>query len=99
MDPIPLGPNQLLRPLTQADATAVHALITANREHLDRWLRWSSAVRSLSDVSALVAQFQDKLSRGDGFHLGLWVEGELAGGCVCWYIQRQNRNSEIGYWL
>ncbi|MGA6826244.1 GNAT family N-acetyltransferase [Nitrospira sp. NS4] len=23
----------------------------------------------------------------------------MAGGCVCWYIHRQNRNAEIGYWL
>lgn len=99
MDPISLGPNQLLRPLAPADATAVHQLIAANREHLDQWLRWSSTIRTLADVNGLIEQFQDKLARRDGFHLGLWVEGKLSGGCVCWYIHRQNRNAEIGYWL
>lgn len=99
MEPIPLGPTELLRPLTRADAAAVHQLITANREHLDQWLRWSSGICTLADVTGLIEQFQDKLARGDGFHLGIWVEGRLAGGCVCWYIHRQNRNAEIGYWL
>ena len=99
MQPLPLAGGAELRPLTPADAVAVHALITGNRAHLDRWLRWSSTIRTLAEVEALIAQFTEKQARGDGFHLGVWDADRLAGGCVCWYIHRQNRNAEIGYWL
>ena len=40
-----------------------------------------------------------KEGAGDGFHLGIWDDGELAGGAVCWGIHRGNRNAEVGYWL
>lgn len=89
----------LLQPLTQADVPAMHALITANREHLDRWLRWSSSVRTAADVAAFIRGFEARLAAGDGFHCGLRVDGALAGGVVCWYIHRENRNAEVGYWL
>ena len=88
-----------LRPLLPSEAAVVHSLISTNRAHLDRWLRWSNSVQTVEDVQALIATFADKLTRGDGFHLGIWVDGRLAGGAVCWYIHRQNRNAEIGYWL
>lgn len=99
MNPILLDRDTVLRPLASADAVATHALITANRAHLDQWLRWSSAVQTLADVEALIARFEEQQRAGNGFHLGIWHQGQLAGGCVCWYIHRQNRNSEIGYWL
>lgn len=99
MNPLRVAPDITLRSLTPDDALAVHTLIAANREHLDSWLRWSAALRTESDVRAFLDQFTDKEARGDGFHLGLWVGPELAGGTVCWYIHRQNRNAEVGYWL
>lgn len=92
-DPIAIAPFGL------ADAAAVHALIVGNRAHLDRWLRWSGPVRTLADVEAMIARFQTKLARGDGFHCGIRAGGALAGGVVCWYINRDNRNAEVGYWL
>jgi ribosomal-protein-serine acetyltransferase len=95
----PLDNDTILRPLDPAEAPAVHALIHTNRAHLDRWLRWSSAIRTLDDVLELIDSFSRKQAAGDGFHLGLWHRGTLAGGLVCWYIQRQNRNAELGYWL
>ena len=94
-----LGPDVVARSLRQVDAPAVHSLIAANRDRLDRWLRWSSALQSLADVESFIAGFETKEAAGDGFHLGIWDDGSLAGGAVCWYINRQNRNCEIGYWL
>ena len=99
MESIAVPPDALLRPFARTDVSELHAVITENRQHLDQWLRWSSALQALPAVDAFVAQFQDKLARGDGFHLGLWLGGELAGGIVCWHIHRQNRNAEVGYWL
>ncbi len=86
-------------PLQSKDAGAVHQLISNNRAHLDQWLRWSSAIQTLQDAQQLVSQFEEKLKQGDGFMNGIWHKGELAGAVVCWYINRHNNNTEIGYWL
>ena len=95
----PIAQGATVRPLEPGDAPAMHRLITANRAHLDRWLRWSSAVRTPVDVEALIARFQTRLAAGDGFHCGIRLDGALAGGVVCWYINRDSRNAEVGYWL
>lgn len=99
MLPITLDAHVTLRPLGPTDAPAFHRVILANRAHLDRWLRWSSGVQTLPDAAAFLAGFAEREARGDGFHLGILLDGVLVGGCVCWYIQRQNRNAEVGYWL
>jgi len=99
MQPWLLDSDTILRPLDSAAAGETHALIQANRAHLDRWLRWSSAIQTLDDTRALIDTFTHKQAAGDGFHLGIWHRGNLAGGLVCWYIHRQNRNAELGYWL
>ena len=92
-----LGDDIIARSLRADDAHDMRSLMSANRTHLDRWLRWSSAVQTLGDVEALIAHFEAKEADGDGFHCGIWVEGVLAGGVVCWYINRENRNCEVGY--
>jgi len=56
-------------------------------------------MQTLVDVDAFIALFARKQTDGDGFHCGIWRDGELAGGVVCWTIYAQNRNCEIGYWL
>lgn len=94
-----LAPGLELRPLVAADAAAFHEVIVRNRVHLDRWLRWSSGIRSRAEAEEFLRQAEDRLERRDGFHLGLWSEGALLGGTVCWYIQRHHRNAEVGYWL
>jgi ribosomal-protein-serine acetyltransferase len=86
-------------PLEAGDAAEIHALIAANRAHLDRWLRWSAPIRTIADVEAMIERFQRRLAAGNGFHCGIRTEGALAGGVVCWYIDRDNRNAEVGYWL
>lgn len=96
---IALPPDTLLRALRADDAPGIHALIVANRRHLDRWLRWSSAIRTLDDVRELIESFEQKEAAGTGFHLGIHYRDEPAGGVICWNIDRRNRNAEIGYWL
>ncbi|MEM8486558.1 MAG: GNAT family N-acetyltransferase [Bacteroidota bacterium] len=88
-----------LEPLDSSHVAATYKLITANREHLDRWLRWSSAIQTRADVSGFIEQFQTRLQQGNGFLCGIWSSGALAGAVVCWYIHPENSNAEIGYWL
>lgn len=94
-----LDAQTTVRPLHLDDAAAMHALLTTNRQHLDRWLRWSSSIQTLEDTENLIARFQEKLHNNDGLHCGIWQGNDLAGGVVCWYINRANRNAEVGYWL
>lgn len=95
----PIDANTYIESLENKDANDIHQLITSNRAHLNQWLRWSSAIKTLKDVQQLIRQFEQKRATGDGFMVGIWYKGELAGAVVCWYINRQNNNSEIGYWL
>jgi ribosomal-protein-serine acetyltransferase len=88
-----------VRPLDQRDAAEMYTVLQRNRAHLDRWLRWSSSLRAPEDVAEFIRGFEHRLAAGDGFHCGIRVDGALAGGVVCWYIHRQNRNAEVGYWL
>lgn len=94
-----LDADTVLRSLGEEDAATVYAVVQSNRDHLDRWLRWSSQVRSLDDAQTMVSRFRELEDRRAGFHWGIWYQGELAGGLVCWYIEPDNRNAEIGYWL
>jgi ribosomal-protein-serine acetyltransferase len=89
----------IARPLTVSDAPAMHTLLSQNRTHLDMWLRWSGALQTLSDVERFIEMFEQKQAVRDGFHYGIWVADKLAGGVVCWYINRDNKNCELGYWL
>lgn len=94
-----LDPHTELRSLGAEEAEEFLAVIARNRSHLDRWLRWSSSIDSLTASTAFISEFTRKEAAGDGFHLGLWQDGALIGGSVCWYIHRHHRNAEVGYWL
>lgn len=93
------GETGRLVAFTKADTKAVFDLIRRNRAHLDRWLRWSGTLEGPDDVEKFLGMFEVKQAAGDGFHCGIFDDGILAGGLVCWYIHPQNRNAEIGYWL
>ncbi|MEO8198981.1 MAG: GNAT family protein [Gemmatimonadota bacterium] len=97
--PWALDSSTVIRPLEAADASAMFRLIQENRNHLDRWLRWSGSLTSLEKVAEFIDRFQARKSAGEGYHCGIWVNERLAGGQVCWYINRHNQNCEIGYWL
>ena len=94
-----LGGDIVARSLRTEHVGELHVLIEANRKHLDRWLRWSSGLKTVSDVARFIAQFESAEKLNNGFHLGIFENGKLAGGIACWYIDRQNRNTEVGYWL
>jgi ribosomal-protein-serine acetyltransferase len=96
---LPIGDDAFVRPLVPADGGAVLALIEESRAHLDKWLRWSARVRTPGDVTAMISRFEAKQSAGDGFHWGIWQQDTLAGGVICHYINRNDLNAELGYWL
>jgi ribosomal-protein-serine acetyltransferase len=88
-----------LRLIDMQDTQAMFDLIQQNREHLDQWLRWSGRIRTLEDAHHMTQRFVDKFAANDGFHAGIWVDGQLAGGLMCHYLNHDSKKSEIGYWL
>jgi ribosomal-protein-serine acetyltransferase len=88
-----------LRPFTQDDAHRFHALITANRNHLDQWLRWSARIQTLEHVLDIIQKSAERYQANVGFHVGLWYRGQLAGGIACRDINYESSHAEIGYWL
>lgn len=97
--PMQIDEKIMMLPFRDVDAEALINLITQNRHRLDRWMRWTAPVKTVDDARLLVRQFREKLAKREGFHVGLWVDGELAGGIACRGIDRDNGNAEIGYWL
>lgn len=97
--PVKLDDTALLRPLTTDDTRALFAVLGANSAHLDPWLRWSGRIKTVADVQHYLDRFTQKWAYGDGFHAGIWMGDDLAGGLVCHNINRESRKSEIGYWL
>jgi len=97
--PLKIWDDLELHPLQAHNAEAMFNLVEHNRAHLDPWLRWSSSIQTLDDTRDLIERLAQKLAAGDGFHAGLWYQGQLTGGLVCHQINRESKKSEIGYWL
>jgi len=94
-----LDASHVLKSMRQSDARAFLQVLNTSRGHLDEWLRWSSALDTLDKARSWIQEFEEKESRNDGFHLGIWNGPVLAGGIICWGIHSQNKTTEVGYWL
>ncbi len=99
MFPCRIDNHAEMRVIPDSDAETLFSLIDRNRDHLDVWMLWSSLIRSEDDARAAVRAWAAKYAAGNGFHVGVYVDGQLAGGMACRYIDRENSRTEIGYWL
>ena len=80
-------------------APRLFALMERNRESLSQWLPWIHATHGVADVAAFLHRAQAQFDGGDGFHAGIFVEGEVAGFIGLHRIDWANQSVEIGYWL
>jgi ribosomal-protein-serine acetyltransferase len=87
-----------LRPLAEADAKRLHALIEANRERLVPWLPWAAS-QTFDDTLEFIRGAEAQMARNDGFHTAIVVDGELAGVVGLVGVDRENRSARLGYWL
>lgn len=95
---LPIEDELELRILELEHVDALHALVTANREHLARWMSWAVSP-SLEGLRSFVQGGLLQYARGDGFHCGIWWRGELIGTIGLHYLKRSIGATEIGYWL
>ncbi len=87
-----------VRPLEAEEASALYAVIEANRAHLARWLPWA-AEQDLTGTERFIAAGEEQLARGDGFQARIAPEGEIIGIAGFHSVDWINSNTSLGYWL
>jgi ribosomal-protein-serine acetyltransferase len=88
-----------LRLLEGADAPALFALVDGNRAHLRAWLPWVDANRTEAHSLAFIRAGREAEASQQGFSLGVWHRGDLAGVVGFHPPSWANRHVSLGYWL
>lgn len=85
--------------LEEQHAQAVFELSDRNREHIREWLPWMDDTRSVEDTLAFIRRSLKQFSENNGFQVGIFYKGKLAGCLGYIYWDWATRRTEIGYWL
>jgi predicted O-methyltransferase YrrM/RimJ/RimL family protein N-acetyltransferase len=93
-----LGEGRSLRYLEEADTPELHALVVANRAHLERWMPWAAA-QTLQDTASFIRRTRAQLANRDGFQTAVLEDGRIVGVVGFHAISTQHRLASIGYWL
>ena len=88
-----------LRLLEHQHADELFALIDSNRTYLRRWLPEWDVQKSLEECKATIKSSLEQLTANNGFTLGIWWEGRLAGVVGAGRVDWENRATMLGYWL
>lgn len=94
-----LGDDAELRLLEARHASALFALVDENRHHLRQWLPWVDMTRSVEDSRAFVELTLRQFAQSNGFHAGIWYQGEFAGVIGHHRIDWTNGATILGYWV
>ena len=93
-----IAPGAALRPFAEGDAEELTGVITANREHLARWLPWAES-HGFEDSVEYLARKRAQIEANDGFEGAIVLEGRIVGGAGFHGVDWINRSTSIGYWL
>jgi ribosomal-protein-serine acetyltransferase len=87
-----------LKLLEVEHAEELFALTDSCRNYLREWLPWVDETKTVEDTKSFI-ESSLKFSANDGFSVGIWYKGRIAG-CVAYHtIDWDNRSTSIGYWL
>jgi ribosomal-protein-serine acetyltransferase len=89
----------VLRLLEPRHAEALFDLIDRNRDSLGYWFPWVEGTKTVADSRAFIRSQLQSFAQGDGFQLGIWLEGEYIGNIGFGYISQEFRCAEVGCWL
>jgi len=89
-----------LRLIEPADAEALSALINENFEHIREWSGWlNEKQRPIGRTREWIDENRFRFAGGSGFEMAIWHRGKMAGQIGYNYFDRENRRTELGYWL
>ena len=93
------GEGVILRRYRDTDTEAMHALVSANVEHLRPWMGWISfEPLTVEDRRELVATWEQEWAAGGDLTVGIWLDGDLVGGAGL-HRRIGPGGLEIGYWV
>jgi len=93
------GRDLELRPLRLADASALFALVDADRAKLRRWLPWVDANTGVEHTRAFIRAHQTLAKKRQALTFGLWWKGRLCGVAGLHSFDAENASVAVGYWL
>jgi ribosomal-protein-serine acetyltransferase len=93
------GPELELRPLEDADAEELFALVDSNRAYLREWLPWLDQNTEVGHTRAFIQATRKQQADRNGFACGIRWRGRLAGVVGLHAIDWANRKTSIGYWV
>ena len=91
--------NIELRLYEPHDAEELNTLIERNFNHIKKWSAWLKDDRSIENTHAFIKRNQTQFAENEGFAVGIWFAGEMAGQIEYNYLDWKNRKTEIGFWL
>lgn len=94
-----LGDNAELRILQVADAAEFLTFVETNRAYLGAWLDWVDEVHSIQDAQKFLQEGMEDFAHFGLPTVGIWQDGEMAGGIVFFATNPRLRATEVGYWL
>jgi ribosomal-protein-serine acetyltransferase len=95
-----LGPDAHLALIEPHHAPQLHALVKNSYDHLREWSNWlKDPDRTLQQTEEWVSKNRERYASGDGYEIGIWYRNEMAGQIGYNYLEKQDRRTEIGYWL
>src|SRR5262245_14549686 len=94
-----LGDGAELRILEARHAEEFLNFIAANRAYLGEYLGWALDMQTVEDARAFIQRGLTRFAEDGLPWVGIWQDGEMAGGLLFFPLDRRIRATEIGYWL
>lgn len=88
-----------LRLIEARHAEIYFALVERNRAHLRQWTDVKPYEGSIETVRDYIKHQLLKFANGQGYHLGIWYQGELVGNLDYGNLDWRSRKVELGYWI
>jgi ribosomal-protein-serine acetyltransferase len=93
-----LADGRCLRPLQEADADELHALIERNRAELARWMQWAQE-QAPADTLAFIKRSLAREADNRALQRAIVADERIVGVLGLREIDWANRCAEISYWL
>ena len=97
---LPLGSDAHLAYIEPHHAESLHALVQNSFDHIREWSNWlKDRDRKVEQTQEWIKKNQERYGAGDGYEIGIWYGGAMAGQIGYNYFNNEDRRTEIGYWL